>query len=81
MTKLPDPRPVPVQAPSRAGIGLCIPPRLADCSGERPSWYPFQVNVCDVDAEDYGYRSPPYDWTARHGSLPPPVPTPPYEAV
>lgn len=46
---LPDYPPARVQAPARAGIGLAIPPREADCSGQRPSWYPFQINVCDCD--------------------------------
>lgn len=49
---LPEPRPTRVQAPASAGIGLRIPPRRSDCSGVRPSWYPFQMNVCDVDAPD-----------------------------
>lgn len=43
-----------VQAPASAGVGLTIPPRVPDCSGVRPSWYPFQINVCDaeLDPED-----------------------------
>ena len=34
------------------GAGILMPARLSDSSGRRPSWYPFQVNVCDVDAPD-----------------------------
>lgn len=63
---LQQPRPTVVQTPRWAGIGLRFPPRQSDCSGERPSWYPFQVNVCDVDGPD----SPP--WTDRMFQLPPP---------
>ena len=39
---------------SAAGIGLDIPERQSDCTGARPSWYPFQANVCDgeLDPED-----------------------------
>jgi len=67
----PEYPPTPVQAPASAGIGLHIPERKSDCSGVRPSWYPFQVNVCDQDAPDpepltprekrvpgYGYPTP-----------------------
>lgn len=45
---------VPNMAPRSAGVGLRIPPRMSDCSGARPSWYPFQMNVCDaeLDPED-----------------------------
>jgi hypothetical protein len=35
----------PVQ--TAAGIGLEFPVRESDCSGHRPAWYPFSVNVCD----------------------------------
>ena len=77
MTALPDPRPAVVQVPARAGVGYRIPPRTSDCSGERPAWYPFQVNVCDVDLEDLGYAPP--EWTDRHRRLPPPIPPPDYE--
>lgn len=40
--------------PADRGIGLEIPPRKADCTGVRPSWYPFVRNVCDweLDPED-----------------------------
>lgn len=54
--------PLPVVQSGR-GVGLRIPPRLADCSGRRPSWYPFQVNVCEVDAPD------PLALTRRHQSI------------
>lgn len=37
---------------SARGAGYLIPPRVADCSGRRPSWYPFQINVCDRDDPD-----------------------------
>ncbi len=33
-------------------VGVQIPPRLGDCTGRRPSWHPFQVNVCDDDLPD-----------------------------
>jgi hypothetical protein len=49
---LPEYPPTPGVVPKSAGVGLRIPERKADCSGVRPSWYPFQVNVCDVDAPD-----------------------------
>jgi hypothetical protein len=63
---VPEQRPAVVHAPRSAGVGLYIPPRQADCSGVRPSWFPFQVNVCDCDdAPD------PEPWTARHYQLPP----------
>lgn len=50
---------MPVAAPvestpvvmSAAGVGLRIPERESDCSGVRPSWYPFQVNVCDAELD------------------------------
>lgn len=52
--------PAPVSVPvgpasvvqSSSGAGIHIPPRLSDCSGRRPSWYPFHANVCEVDAPD-----------------------------
>jgi hypothetical protein len=45
--------PIPV-VQSAAGIGLVIPERKSDCTGQRPEWYPFQVNTCDAefDPED-----------------------------
>lgn len=67
---LPEPDPVVVQSPRRAGVGLEIPERKADCSGVRPSWYPFVVNVCDVDAPD------PEPYSGRQLTLPPPQPIP-----
>lgn len=48
--------------------GYYIPPREADCSGARPSWYPFQINVCDEDAPD------PPELTARHLTIGDPEP-------
>lgn len=52
------------------GIGLDIPERKSDCSGRRPSWYPFQINVCDEDAPD------PVPLTDRHLSVGPAKPIP-----
>lgn len=49
---LPEYPPIPGVVPKSAGIGLDIPERKSDCSGVRPSWYPFQANVCDEDAPD-----------------------------
>lgn len=40
--------PTPV-VQTAAGIGLHIPERKSDCTGQRPSWYPFQVNTCDAE--------------------------------
>lgn len=71
------PAPAVVQAPAGMGAGFWIPPRTADCSGERPGWFPFQVNVCDVDLEDLGFAYA--EWTDRHYRLPPPIPPPAYE--
>lgn len=34
------------------GRRVFIPVRESDCSGTRPSWYPFQINVCDDDDPD-----------------------------
>jgi hypothetical protein len=71
---LPDPPPTRVQAPKWAGIGLRIPPRRADCSCVRPSWYPFQINVCDCDD-----TPAPDPYTGRQLTVPPaPVPPVPY---
>jgi hypothetical protein len=70
---LPKPSPVVVQSPRRAGVGLEIPPRQADCSGVRPSWFPFQVNVCDCDdAPD------PEPYSGRQLRLPVAPPEKPY---
>jgi hypothetical protein len=64
---LPKPTPTVVQSPRSAGVGLDIPERRADCSGVRPSWFPFQVNVCDCgDAPD------PDPYSGRDLSLPAP---------
>lgn len=64
---LPEHPPILVQAPRWAGIGLQIPPRCSDCSCERPSWFPFQVNVCDCDdAPD------PDPYSERQLRIPPP---------
>jgi hypothetical protein len=62
---LPEPKPRRVQAPADQGIGLCIPPRESDCSGVRPSWYPFVFNVCDCDGPS------PMPWTERMMRVPP----------
>jgi hypothetical protein len=45
------PAALPHMAPRSAGIGLEIPEREADCTGARPSWYPFQINVCDAELD------------------------------
>jgi hypothetical protein len=63
---LPEYPPAVVQMPRSVGVGLVIPPRRSDCSGVRPSWYPFQMNVCDVDAPD------PLPLTGRQLTIPPP---------
>lgn len=39
-------------APVSERSGIRFPERHADCSGARPSWFPFQMNVCDEDAPD-----------------------------
>lgn len=43
-----------VSAPRDAGVGLVFPERDSDCSGVRPAWFSFQVQVdaCDGDAAD-----------------------------
>lgn len=43
-----------VWAPGNPGTGLTIPPRLSDCTGLHPEWYPFQIQVdaCDWDDPD-----------------------------
>lgn len=53
-----------VQAPASEGVGMEFPERQADCGG-RPSWYPFQVNVCDVDDPELDPLP-----TDRHRELP-----------
>jgi hypothetical protein len=64
----PEPRPVVVQAPRWAGVGLDIPERKADCSGVRPSWFPFAVNVCECcDTPD------PEPLSGRQLTVPPPA--------
>lgn len=40
-----------VMAPASEGAGVDFPERESDCSGQRPSWFPFQINVCDVDED------------------------------
>jgi hypothetical protein len=55
--------PLSAGGPEGRGIGLQVPGRRSDCSGARPSWYPFEVNVCDVDAPD------PPAMTARERSI------------
>lgn len=72
---LPEPPPTLVQAPRWAGIGLLIPIRCADCSGDRPSWYPFQVNVCDCDDDPC-----PHPYEGRHLTVPPPATVLPWPA-
>jgi hypothetical protein len=43
-----------VSAPLGEGAGIAMPKRESDCSGQRPSWFPFGVNVeaCDLDNAD-----------------------------
>lgn len=53
------------QARRSEGVGMEFPDRKADCSGRRPSWFPFQINVCDEDAPD-----PDMFPTERHLRLP-----------
>jgi hypothetical protein len=65
---LPEYKAAPVQAPLNRGVGLHIKPRRSDCSGVRPSWYPFAFNVCDCDGPA------PEAWTERMLSVPPPPP-------
>jgi len=57
-----------VSASASEGIGLSIPERRSDCTGQHPSWYPFQnqVDACEGDAPD------PVPLTARHLSIGPP---------
>ena len=70
---LPTPRPTVVQMPRWAGVGLEIPERRSDCSGERPSWFPFANNVCDCDdAPD------PEPLEGRQLTVPPAPPFEPY---
>ena len=54
-----------VSAPRNEGIGLTIPERKADCTGRRPEWFPFQIQVdaCEGDAPD------PVPITAREQSI------------
>lgn len=40
----------PVQ--SARTVGLELPVRMSDCTGLRPSWWPFVVNTCDQDTPD-----------------------------
>lgn len=68
---LPEFPPTVTHLPRWVGIGLEIPERRADCSGQRPSWYPFQMNVCDVDAPD------PEPFSGRQLEVPP-APVPPW---
>lgn len=51
-------------APVDAGVGLEIPEREGDCSGVRPSWYPFVYNVCDWEFDPV---DPPL--TSRHTTI------------
>lgn len=55
-----------IQAPADEGAGIAFPRRLSDCTGKRPSWYPFQINVCDQDEPDIDPLP-----TDRHRELPP----------
>jgi hypothetical protein len=66
VSPLPEHKATRTQAPLHRGIGLYFKPRRSDCSGVRPSWYPFAVNVCDCDGPA------PLPWTERMLSVPPP---------
>jgi hypothetical protein len=46
-------------------VGLCFPPKSSDCSGVRPEWFPFQIQVdaCENDGPD------PVELTARERSI------------
>lgn len=48
------------------GVGLVIPERRSDCTGQRPSWYPFQIQVdlCEGDSPD------PPELSDRHFRIP-----------
>jgi hypothetical protein len=56
---------LPPSAPQSASAGIPIPPRRSDCSGVRPSWFPFQINVCDEyeDDPDFGIELGPRHMT------------------
>lgn len=41
----------PTVTQTAAGVRLRVPERRSDCSGVRPSWYPFQINVCDAELD------------------------------
>jgi hypothetical protein len=43
-----------VQARRSEGVGYAIPRRESDCTGQRPSWFPFQIEVeaCEGDEPD-----------------------------
>jgi len=71
---LPDIPPTLTHAPAWAGVGLEIPPREADCSGRRPSWFPFQVNVCDCDDDP-----DPTPLSERAMRIPPPSSSLPFD--
>ena len=43
----------PAVVQSNQGIGLRFQPRTSDCTGLRPQWYPFQVNVCDWEFDPF----------------------------
>lgn len=59
-----------VQASKSEGVGIVFPERKSDCSGQRPSWYSFQISVCDDDGPD------PVGLTEREQSIPPAQPIP-----
>lgn len=58
-----DARVASAGGPEHRGIGLVLPVRMSDCSGARPSWWPFENNVCNVDAAE------PVALTARERSI------------
>lgn len=58
-----------VSAPADEGIGLKIPARQTDATGDHPSWYPWVIslNACDGDQAD------PEPLTDRERELPAPA--------
>lgn len=54
-----------ISARRSEGVGMVFPVRDSDCSGVRPGWFPFQIQVdaCENDGPD------PVDMTARERSI------------
>ena len=64
----------PAAVQSRQGIGLRFPPRTSDCTGLRPAWYPFQMNVCDWEFDPFDMDLTPRMMTAGVPVAEPPPP-------